>query len=63
MANPLFAEEMFLLVCLKELPDFSFKDIRPKDPNSKLCLKVYLIMLALMETGCFIWANKTLNAL
>ena len=54
---------IIVLVCLKEFPDFSFKDIRPKDPNSKLCLKVYLIMLALMETGCFIWANKTLNAL
>ncbi|MCR5400618.1 MAG: hypothetical protein K6E78_03375 [Treponema sp.] len=54
---------VIILVCLKEVPEFSFKDIRPKDPNSKLCLRVYLIMLTLMEIGCFIWANKTLSAL
>jgi len=48
--------------CLKELPNFSWRDIRPKDPNSKLCIKVYLVMLALVEIGCFIYANKLIRS-
>ena len=75
-SNPEEAETLFILVttlvieiffavitffCLRELPDFKWKNILPKDPNSKLCLKVYLIMLALVETGCFIYANIIIN--
>lgn len=52
---------VIVLVCLKELTDFSWKDIRPKDQNSKLCIRVWLIMLVLIEVACFIWANNKLS--
>lgn len=64
LATTLIMEIFFAVIsffCLKELPNFKWKNILPKDPNSKLCLKVYLVMLALVETGCFIYANKILN--
>lgn len=64
LATTLIMEIFFAVIsffCLKELPNFKWKNILPKDPNSKLCLKVYLVMLALVETGCFIYANKVLN--
>ena len=75
--NPEEAETLFILVttlvmeiffatiaffCLKELQNFSWRDIRPKDPNSKLCIKVYRVMLALVEIGCFIYANKLIRS-
>lgn len=64
LATTLIMEIFFAVIsffCLKELPNFKWKNILPKDPNSKLCLKVYLVMLALVEIGCFIYANKVLN--
>lgn len=64
LATTLIMEIFFAVIsffCLKELPSFKWKNILPKDPNSKLCLKVYLVMLALVEIGCFIYANKVLN--
>lgn len=64
LATTLIMEIFFAVIsffCLKELPSFKWKNILPKDPNSKLCLKVYLVMLALVEIGCFIYANKILN--
>ena len=74
--NPEESETLFILVttlimeiffavitffCLKDLPEFSWKNILPRDPNSKLCLKVYLIMLALVEAGSFIYANIVIH--
>ncbi len=74
--NPEEAETMFILAtslvmeiffavisffCLREVPMFKWRDIRPKDQNSKLCMKVYILMLALIEAGCFLYANRMLN--
>lgn len=49
------------LVCLKEEDSFAWKNILPLDANSKLCLKVYALMLALIEILSFFLAHKLLD--
>lgn len=49
------------LVCLREEQSFAWKNILPLDANSKLCLKVYAIMLALIEITSFFLAHRLLE--
>lgn len=48
---------IIVFVCLKEESEFSAKNIIPSDTNSKLCLKIYAIMLLIFEIASFILAN------
>ena len=45
-------------ICLKKEEGFSVKNLPAFDSNTKLCLKVYGVMLAVIEAGCFLYAHK-----
>lgn len=44
--------------CMKKQESFYWKNLFSKDPQSKLCLKVYLFMLCIIEIGSFLLAHK-----
>lgn len=48
---------IIIFVCLREEDEFSFKNILPQDQNTKLCLKVYGIMLLLFELTFFLMSH------
>lgn len=50
-----------IFFCLKEEKDFSWKNILPTDPNSKHCLKVFLIMLFIVEAAIFLYSHFIQN--
>ena len=52
---------IIMLVCLKEEKTFFWKNILPVDENSRLSLKVYAIMLALIEISSFFIAHHILG--
>ncbi len=47
--------------CLKDEEDFSWKKIAPADSNTKLCLKVYILMTVVTEIATFIYAHKVID--
>lgn len=47
--------------CLKEEETFYWKKIAPTDENTKLCLKVYILMTVVTEIATFIYAHKVID--
>lgn len=52
---------IIIFVCLRENKEFMWKNILPRDSNTKLCLKVYLIMFIIFELISFIATHISLN--
>lgn len=50
-----------LYLALKKGNDFYWKNILPKDTNTKLCIKVYGLMILVLEVGSFLYANKMME--
>lgn len=47
-----------MFIWLKKEEGFYVKNLLSSDSNNKLCLKVYGVMLGLIEAGCFLYAHK-----
>lgn len=45
-------------VSLRKAEGFYWKNLLPQDKSTKLCLKVYALMLAVVEIGAFLYAHK-----
>ena len=54
----LLVYNLFLFILLKKEEGFYVKNLLSLDSNTKLCLKVYGVMLGLIEAGCFLYAHK-----
>ncbi len=44
--------------CLRKEENFYWKNLLPSDPNTKLCLKVYALMIAIIEIASFLISHK-----
>lgn len=44
--------------CLRKEESFYWKNLLPGDPNTKLCLKVYALMAAVIEIASFLISHK-----
>lgn len=44
--------------CLRKEESFYWKNLIPGDPNTKLCLKVYALMAAVIEIASFLISHK-----
>lgn len=52
---------LIMFFCLKKENGFRWNDIFKKDKYFFMCIKVYLIMLAVLETASFLYAHKILE--
>ena len=57
----LLVYDAIVFFSLKGEKDFYWKNILFQDSNSKLCLKVYLIMIVVSETACFLYAHRLIE--
>ena len=53
---------LIIFLCFRTEKDFMWKNIIPRDSNTKLCIKVYGLMILIIETGCFLYAHKLIDA-
>lgn len=53
---------LIIFLCFRTEKDFMWKNIIPRDSNTKLCIKVYGLMILIIETGCFLYAHKFIDA-
>lgn len=53
---------LIVFLCLRVEKEFLWKNIIPKDANTKLCIKVYGLMILVVEIGCFLYAHKIIDA-
>lgn len=44
--------------CLRKEENFYWKNLLPSDTNTKLCLKVYALMIAIIEIASFLISHK-----
>lgn len=44
--------------CLHKEENFYWKNLLPADPNTKLCLKIYALMIAIIEIASFLISHK-----
>ncbi len=44
--------------CLRKEETFYWKNLLPSDPNTKLCLKVYALMIVIIEIASFLISHK-----
>lgn len=49
---------LVIFLCLKNSESFCVKNILSKDSNSKLCIKVYIFMIIVVEVISFLLAHK-----
>lgn len=47
-----------IFFCLRKEEEFYWKNLMPADSNSKLCLKVYALMIAVIEAASFLISHK-----
>lgn len=47
-----------IFFCLRKEETFYWKNLLPSDPNTKLCLKVYALMIAIIEIASFLISHK-----
>ncbi len=57
----LLAYNALVFVCLRKDGSFYWKNLVPADANTRLCLKVYALMIVVLEVACFLYANKLLD--
>lgn len=52
------AYDAIVFFCLRKEENFYWKNLLPNDPNTKLCLKVYALMAAIIEIASFLISHK-----
>lgn len=52
---------LILFLCFRKEEGFCWSNFFMKDKNFFMCIKVYLIMLAVLEAGSFLYAHKILE--
>lgn len=50
--------DAIIFFCLRKEESFYWKNLIPGDPNTKLCLKVYALMAAVIEIASFLISHK-----
>lgn len=50
--------DAIVFFCLRKEESFYWKNLIPGDPNTKLCLKVYALMAAVIEIASFLISHK-----
>lgn len=54
----LIVYNIIIFLCLRKKENFYWKNIFSSDSRCKLCLKVYVLMICVIEIGCFLLAHK-----
>ena len=47
-----------IFLCLRKEENFYWKNLLPTDASTKLCLKVYALMIAIIEIASFLISHK-----
>lgn len=50
--------DAIIFFCLRKEESFYWKNLIPGDPNTKLCMKVYALMAAVIEIASFLISHK-----